>query len=281
MAHPENFLEVRTHDLRNDIGLTALCAGYESGDWRSRQLARHLVEWLPEFALRQSECADLAAHNAVTLIARAAQVVYACDQKANRGEIGELLLHVAIRQVFDTLPAVSKVFYKDGTNEIVKGFDAVHVIVDGGGLELWLGEAKFYTAISGAIRDVVQEIHTHTTRDYLRSEFAAITNKIDDTWVHADKLKGLLNPNVSLDNVFDRLCIPVFLTYESPVVQNCTIVTKEFKTAFLEEVEHHHQTFCSKDLPNNVRIHLFLLPMGSKDNLVSEFDTRLKACQTL
>lgn len=281
MAHPQDFLEVRVHDLSNDPGLTALCAGYECAEWRSSQLAYHLVQWLPEFALKESERASLEAHNAVALIAKAAQVVYASNRPAGRGEIGELLLHIAIRQVFETIPAVSKYFYKDSSNEIVKGFDAVHVIANGDALELWLGEAKFYTAISSAITSVVQEIHDHTDRNYLRSEFAAITNKIDDTWPHADKLKMLLDPTTSLDTVFDCLCIPVFLTYESPVVQTSTRVTEEFRTAFQEEVERHHGTFRSKDLPDSIRIHLFLLPMGSKADLVKEFDTRLKACQTL
>ena len=43
----------------------------------------------------------------------------------------------------------------------------------------------------------------------------AITNKIDDKWPYADRLKTLLHPNISLDDVFSNTCIPVLLTYDS------------------------------------------------------------------
>ena len=40
---------------------------------------------------------------------------------------GNLVTH-SMRQVFDTIPAISKIFYKDSANDTVKGFDAVHVL---------------------------------------------------------------------------------------------------------------------------------------------------------
>jgi hypothetical protein len=280
MRSPDPFLEVRVHDLSSLIGLTGLCAGYELNEWRARQLAAHLIEWLPEFALTHSEIESIEAHNAVALIARAAQTVYTSEKYQKRGEIGELLLHIAIRQVFDTLPAISKYYYKDSSNDTVKGFDAVHVVVTDESLQLWLGEAKFYTDIDSAIKDAVEDIAKHIERDYLRSEFNAITNKIDSAWPHSDKLEKLLHRNTPLDEVFDSLCIPVFLSYESVTVLSHNSVTEAFKAAFVREVIQHHSTFCSKSLPAELIIHLFLFPMKSKQELLKYFDEKLKACQT-
>ena len=74
--------------------------------------------------------------------------IYQSENFKSRGEFGELLLHAIIRETYNTIPAISKIYYKDGPNETVKGFDAVHVVVTDDTLELWLGEVKFYNNIS-------------------------------------------------------------------------------------------------------------------------------------
>lgn len=277
--HPDEFLEVRVHELDLKPGLTGLCAGYEACEWRCQQLAAHLIEWLPDFALDHAEKEGMGSHNAAALLAKAARAVYTSDKYQRRGELGELLLHIVIRQVFETVPAISKYFFKDSSNDTVKGFDAVHVVTGSEFLELWLGEVKFYCDIVSATRDVVEEINKHVDRDYLRSEFALISNKIDDNWAYAERLKKLLHRNTSLDEIFDAMCIPVCLTYESNVIKSHSAVTSEFKAAFSQEVRKHHADFATRALPSSIRIHLFLLPMREKEPLVREFDERLKKCQ--
>lgn len=277
---PQNFLTIRVHHQNNPVGLTGLCAGYEDRKWRADQLAAHLLEWLPEFALNYSERESLHANNAVALISQAANTIYTTEKYGKRGEIGELLLHVAIRQVFNTIPAISKYYYKDASNDTVKGFDAVHVIYSDDSLQLWLGEVKFYSEISQAVSDVVKELSSHTKRDYLRGEFLAITNKIDDAWPYAEKLKKLIHKNTSLDEVFNAICIPVFLSYESVAITSHDEVSEEFKKALAEEVIKNYEIFCSKDLPQELTIHLFLFPMKDKKELTDAFNERLKAWQT-
>jgi len=165
-------LEARVHRLEPAPGVTGLCAGYEQKEWRAKQLASHLMKWLPEFALKHTEVEALGAANAVELIARAAKTIYSSGRSANRGEFGELLLHVALRQCFKTLPAISKYFYKDSRNDTVKGFDAVHVVASADTLELWLGEVKFYADISRAIRDVVAPVEA--SRDAVEERTLAV-----------------------------------------------------------------------------------------------------------
>jgi hypothetical protein len=239
-----------------------------------------MMEWLPEFALNYEERQSLRHNNSVRMLRAAAKRVYATKKFENRGEFGELLLHIAARQVFNTLPAISKLYYKDSDNDTVKGFDAVHVLATETTLELWLGEVKFYDEIARAIRDVVEELGKHTAPSYLRREAAAIINKIDSNWPHADRLTKLLDPNTSLDEIFDAMCIPILLTYNSDAINAHQSVTDSFHSAFALEVEAHRETLSKRSLPP-LRIHLFLVPLKDKQELLQHLDEGLRTWQTI
>ncbi|MEX3775667.1 DUF1837 domain-containing protein [Pseudomonas sp. MYb118] len=287
MKHPDNFLSIvfhRSADVGDDL---ALCAGFERGEWRSDQFADHVIEWLPEFALSYSEINEIGHHNALRLIKRAAKIVYDTAKYGSRGEFGEVLLHIAIRQVYQTLPAINKIYYKSSVNETVKGFDAVHVVKKESGLELWVGETKFYNTVSKAIYDVSKEIIEHLETDYLKSEFILIRNKIDPQWPEATELKELLHENTSLDKVFERACIPVLLTYDSKVVSEGG-ADKEYEKNIQNEVAEAYTSMRSKlneqylarfstALP--ITVHVILIPLKEKKELVSALDKRLKALQ--
>jgi hypothetical protein len=277
--HPDTFLEIKVQDLTIFPELSGACAGYEAGKWRCHQLAAHLIEWLPEFALRYREWNGIKWHNADKRLRQAAQTVYTSKQYRRRGEVGEILLHALIRQSFTTIPAISKYFYKDSSNDTVKGFDAVHVVVDKNAIELWLGEVKFYKNIRPAIRSVIKELRKHLRRNYLRSEFAAITNKIDDSWEYADRLKALLNPNTSMDKVFTRICIPVLLAYDSKTIAKYKKEDESFLGDFELEIRAIHTKFAASRPPQSIHIHLFLLPLGRKSELATNFHERLMSLQ--
>lgn len=276
---PDPLLEVRVEVTDLTPTLTGWCAGFESGEWRAEQLAKHLLRWLPEFALRWSEWISPGAHQIVDLVAKAAASIYTSDKYKKRGEFGEILLHAMIRQHFRSVPAIAKYFYKDSANDTVKGFDCVHVVDSPDGWELWLGEVKFYESISKAIADVVKELQDHTKRDYLRSEFSAITNKVDAAHPKASELRALLHQNNTLDNIFKRVCVPVLLTYDSSLYTNHSSSTADFAAEFESEVRTHRDTFASKALPTNVTIRLLLLPLASKKKLLALMDSALKKCQ--
>jgi len=271
---PEPLFELVTHEIDIKPGLTATSVGYENSQWRYKAVADYLFEWLPEFALKYSDLEDLSSGTMMRLIKRAAKTVYNTPKYKKRGEFGELLLHALIREVFDSQPAISKIYYKSAANDPVKGFDAVHVEE----LELWLGEAKFHKDINGAISEVVKGLEKNMKRDYLREEFILISSKVDSRWPHADKFKKLLSERNSLDTVFKRICIPVLLTYESKTVSSFNKVSEEYQKALLEEVKNIYQKFSSKKLPE-VRIHLFLFPLADKDRLVSALQDKLEGLQ--
>jgi hypothetical protein len=286
---PKPFLEVRAERLDLDPTLVALCAGYEQGKWRAEQLAKHLLQWLPEFALRYSEWKDLDASNAVELIGLAAQSIYKSKKYKNRGEFGEILLHAILRQHEGSIPAISKYFFKDSSNDTVKGFDAVHVVARDGKFELWLGEAKLYPNFARAVAQALVSLEEHLRRDYLRSEFAAISNKLDAAWEDAVRLRELLSQSTSLDKIFASICIPVLITYDSKTVRSNSEVCAQYETAFRDEVEKSRNLFEAKyrallkrkKLPPTVTVRLYLLPIHTKAALVRLMDESLKKVQSL
>jgi Cap4 SAVED domain len=237
------------------------------------------MEWLPEFALNYAELRSVQPGNMAQLMREAAQKVYQSRKFRGRGEFGELFLHIAIRQVFGSLPAISKIYYKSSPNDPVKGFDAVHVVGPPEKMELWLGEAKFYDDFYRAVRDVVDELKNHTQTNYLRNEFVLIRGKIDPSWPHAPELEALLSKNKSLDQVFMRACIPVLLTYDSDCLKTYSACDTKYTQAFEKEVREHHLHFKKQNLPSKITIHLILLPLNTKRALLKLLDQKLKGWQ--
>ncbi len=237
------------------------------------------MRWLPEFALRYEEYAELQDDDAVEKIGAAAASVYQTSNFKSRGELGELLLHMLIRETFNTIPAISKIYFKDSPNVTVKGFDCVHVRLVGSAFELWLGEAKLYSNLRKAARAVAQELHDHTQAGYLRSEFAAIMRKLDATWPHSEQLAALLDTDRSLDEIFETICIPVLLTYNSDAVASHDRVCSAYETAFAREVKEQHAIVTGHEMPAGLSVQLLLLPLNTRAVLATEFNRRLKACQ--
>lgn len=275
---PPPFFDIVIHNPDRAPGLTGACAGYEGKKFRNDDLAEHLFEWLPDFALKFSELEEFNSGTSRRMLRRAAKTVYTTEKYGRRGEFGELLLHALLREVFNSQPAISKIFYKSATNETVKGFDAVHVVEACDGLELWLGEVKFYQDAVAAIREISDEIVAHTDLNYLKNEFILISNKIDARWDHAAEVRSLIDGKKSLDDVFTRVCIPALITYESKSVAAHESFCDEFRDALTEELEELHAKFCEKSLPE-VRIHLFLVPLHKKKDLVKILHEKLEGMQ--
>lgn len=275
---PAPFLEKRFDFGNEKHRCIVVCAGYEFGVWRYKELARHLiVDCLLDFSLRYSEIKDKSPQNYAEMFNRAVQFIYKTEKCKNRGEIGEILLHTVCRQFYDSLPVVAKFFFKDSPNDTVKGYDAVHVVNGSDGLEIWLGEVKFYKRANQAVLDVIKELQEHISSEFLRTEFMAISPKIDPNMPHYDEIKRLLHRNTSLDKVFEKLVIPIFISYESPAIESNKAVCPEMESEIFEEAQKIFSRFDSHF--DHIEIRVFLLPMHKKDSLVLSFDNRLKNIQ--
>lgn len=275
-------LQVRVQLVPNSVAVDALCAGYELGEWRARQLVEDVFDrHLLGFALTYTEANNVSSSTAIQSIRDAAVSVYSTEKYQRRGEFGELLLHAVLVDCYGAEAAVSKIYYEDSSNDVVKGFDSVHVVADSNGeMTIWLGEAKFYSALDGAMDSVLVDIQAHLAIDFLRKEFVFITRKVDASWPHAQKFKALIARARSLDDISNSIVMPVFLTYDSDAVDSHDVVGQSYIAAMANEATAALSRFESRlTKPLEVEIRLMLLPLKSKTRLVELMHEKLKALQ--
>jgi hypothetical protein len=263
--------------------LTALCAGYEQTRWRAEELVSDLFDrHLTTFALSFTDWNGINSETAAHALRKAAQAIYDTDKYRRRGEFGELILHATVRDFFGAQPAVSKLHFKDSANDTVKGFDSVHLVENGGRAELWLGEVKYYSSLTRAIFDSAAELNDHLGSGFLRKEFVAITNKLDDNWPYSSEVRGLLNRARTLDEILPRLVVPVLLTYDSRAVSTNNETSDEYLAALEQEAQDGWEKFAAEvgtSVP--VALHLILVPLGNKERLTNLFHQKLQVWRHL
>jgi hypothetical protein len=93
-----------------------------------------------------------------------------------RGEFGELILHLLLRDFHKTVPLLSKIYFKDAYGSTVHGFDAVHIQPET--KTLWLGESKIYVSGKNGIKALIEDVKNHFERDYLNDEFAIVSKDL-------------------------------------------------------------------------------------------------------
>jgi hypothetical protein len=260
----------------------ALCAGFESGQWRSTPFVDEVFGWLPSFVLPWSEQQHhLGSETAIELLRSAARRVYDSDKYKSRGEFGELILHGVLLQEYKTQAAVSKMWFKDAANDTVKGFDVVHITSEEGELHLWLGEAKFYGDQSGAVREAITSMTAHLEADYLRSEFAFVSSKIDPGAPYASQLAELLHENTSLDKVFAVLHLPILITYDSRAAATNSKSDSTYFDQVKSEILPAWNALKTKLPSTSAVVHVILVPLPDKASLATQLHERLEHWQHL
>jgi len=260
-----------------------MCPGFELDVWREDALVRDVFDrHLISFASSYSEFKQVDADSAPEALRNAAKSIYQTDKYGKRGEYGELFLHAILRDVFKSEPAVSKLYFKDGPNDTVKGFDAVHIVSIEDGIELWLGEVKYYKDVARAVADVTSELALHLEPDYLRGEFIPVVRKVDPAWPYADQLNRLLDENTSLDEIFDAVTVPVLLTYDSDAVAKSTRVCDAYVQLLEQEAEAAWQKLSGKISASwRVRLRLILMPLKDKESLTDRMHKKLVLWQNI
>ena len=81
--------------------------------------------------------------------------------------------------------------------------------------------------------------------------------------------------------MFSQACIAVLLTYDSECLKNHTQCDAAYTTAFEAEIRKYHGIFAEKSLPQDITIHLLLLPLNTKKRLLAELESKLKTWQKI
>jgi hypothetical protein len=276
ILYPDPFLEIRYHAVTPQPPTTVLCAGYEGGGWRSARFADHLFNWLPYAALSQEHQLAFSANNFVEMLRLAAAHVYNTKKTVTRGEIGELMLHLACILHFKTIPVMCKLVLKSSSNDTVKGFDGVHLLPKDSSFELWLGESKFYIDPADAIREAVKSIKDHILPHFLNTEKAMIFGHVASDIPYRDEVLKLFKSQTSGDELLKRAVFPVLIAYESSAVVAHNIVADPYVLSLKQEVETLRTFFGAKAAGITLRFELLFIPLGKKKEVVDKFDKLLE-----
>ena len=236
---------------------------------------------IPEFALGYYEGHSVPLTDVVDKLREAAETVYLTDKYQNRGEFGELILHLLLRDYCKTIPLVAKIYFKDSHNLTVHGFDGVQVTTKNGINKLWLGESKLYNNGLEGVKDLAGDLKLHIAEDYLRKEFTLLTRKLPESCPDIENWRNLMDKHQTLDKIYSSIVIPMVCTYSSAIFKSHSSLTKEYVVAFEEECSALNNHFQKHKIKTNVEVILLLLPVPSKDELNKELDKRLKAMQKI
>lgn len=202
----------------------------------------------------------------------------------SKGIFSELILHFLLRQFKNTLPLVSKIYFKDSFSNEAHGFDAVHVTSDG---RLWLGETKFYNDGKRGIKALIDDLNCHFNHDYLKEQFVIINralvhnNELREYWVSA------LNNATRLEEKFNMIIIPLLCVYEDEItteIINALNNKIDSNTLYFEHISKlkkyfdTNNTFANRE---NVQILLILLPIESKDIIVKKLLSKIYSLQNI
>jgi hypothetical protein len=196
-----------------------------------------------------------------------------------RGEFGEILLHLLLRDFKGTIPLVSKLYFKDSRGVPAHGFDAVHISPDEN--ILWLGESKLYTGATAGLTKLIEDLKQHLTKEFLSNEYTIIKKNVTannipnrDYWIER------LSKNTRLEDMITQVNIPMLCVYND---------TDRFKKCLDESIEDIAPVFEPKfrelkqyfddnndaPLKNRLNIILFLFPVMDKEDFVLQLHERL------
>ena len=142
-----------------------------------------------------------------------------------KGVFGEVILHLVLKEFKDTIPLISKLYFKDSFAQEAKGFDAVHVSKDG--TTLWLGETKFYKAwksngvLKGGVDELASDLKKHFSKDYLSEQYVTIKRGLETQYAHPKReywLEKLSKP-ILLKDVFQYIKVPLLCIYEDSIAK--------------------------------------------------------------
>lgn len=196
-----------------------------------------------------------------------------------KGIFGEVILHMILKEFKNTIPLISKMYFKDSFSQEAKGFDAVHVSSDG--TTLWLGETKFYKAwkkkgvLKGGIDELVDDLNKHFNKDYLTEQFVIIKRGLDTQKTHPQREQWLekLNKPILLKEVFQYIRIPLLCIYEDNIAMDyLKAIDDTVKGAGIcahtTTVHDYYKSINTYSYREQVQTVLILMPIEAKNKLV-------------
>ncbi len=261
--------------------LKAYHIGFDQKQFRLQPLVDVIRNVIPEFSLGYHCGENIPLTEIISRLKEAAETVYLTEKYQTRGEFGELILHLLLRDFQNTIPLISKIYFKDSHNVPAHGFDGVQITINGDEKKLWLGESKLYKVGDSGVRELAGDIRKHVNADYLRKEFNLISRKLPANIPEIEHWRNLMDKHQKLDVIFSSIVIPMVCTYNSDIFNNHCEETESYFNDFVSECTNLNATFNRLKGDISTEIILMLLPVPDKDVLNTELDKRLKLMQQI
>lgn len=267
--------------------ILSIANDFEDGVWRFQNFQQFIWDNIAETSLSQKERECLAGHP-YSLLYEAAQNLRFTDKDINKGsELAEIVLYGIMKNHFDALPVVPKIFYKQNSQDNAKGADSVHIVLENGNdFSIWFGEAKFYNTIEDArLPKIVASVGESLRTGKLRKENSIITNVSDiDALVEDEellnKVRAALSNRNSIDKLKPKLNVPILLLHQCSITSGST----EFSDEYIQQIKAHHKDRANAyfkaqidKLANSlhkykeIRFHIILFPVPDKQTIVDTF----------
>lgn len=265
---------------------------FEDGKWRHAKFHNFIWDNIALTALSAREREALVARSNTELIEAAKNLRLTDiegDDPGKGSELAEIALYGIMHHHFGALPVVPKIFYKQNSQDNVKGADSVHIVAAGDDYTIWLGEAKFYNSIKNARLDkIVESVEDTVTTLKIKKDNAIITNLQDlDKCVAnsklCEKIRKELSSDAPLDGVKPKLHIPILLLHECEITQGVSDLSDKYiddlKAFHLDRANSYFskqvKAFASKiHKYQEITFHLILFPVPKKAPIIRRFLTK-------
>lgn len=249
--------------------ITGIDIGFTFKQWDMVHFTETVHDWIIDYSLSHKNKATF--QGSQRSLFKYARTNYPFS---DLNALGDLCLHIAIRESYSTIPIMNRVF--DQNN---KTFSCTHVVLSFDNIELWIGASSVSTSIEEAVNRAIENVNYIASIQSLGTRLYALTSEIDSSWPHKEKLERLADSNLPIDKRFDKIVIPVFIMHDSEII---TEYNKDIFLSSFEDKIHECRGLIkaggiNQRIVNLVDLKVFYFPVSSinelNDALIEELNS--------
>ncbi|WP_067215603.1 Hachiman antiphage defense system protein HamA [Marinomonas gallaica] len=242
--------------------------GFTMKRWNLDEFTESVYDWIVDYCLSYKDKANF--KGSERGLFKYARANYHAD---DLNAIGDLCLHIAIRESYSTIPVMNKVF--DVNN---KTFSCTHAVLNFDTVELWIGASSVSSNIEEAVNVAVSNVEYIVNIKALKSRLIMLTSEIDESWPHKEKLEKLADSSLDLEERFDKIIIPIFIMHDSEVISNYE--KDNFKDLFLQKIQECRgllKSGINEELVNLIDFRVFYFPVSDVEKVNSSLIEELNS----
>lgn len=261
---------------------------FQDGDWWYEKFNDYIFDNIVLTALSAAERAKIPNSSFSQMKKACRNLRLSTSDKDNgRGsEIAEILLYAFMKEHYNALPVIPKIFDKQNPKMYAFGADGVHIVLDEDDFSIWYGEAKFYEKIDlPQLKKIANSVHNSLETAKIRKENSLVTDLRDlEELLKDDSRKDnillLLDDKTSIDKLKPHLHIPIMILYECELTAKQHELTDDYKNGLKSiQMENAKSYFTIQDelckdrifKYSDITFHLIYFPVPNKDKVVNNF----------